>query len=132
MQWLDWDKAMLALAMWREARGETDPQALRAVGHTIYNFAEESKFTVADACEHKLYISSLTYPHDPQLTTWPHYGDPQFAKAMAATDAIFAGKDVDPTMGATHYFNPGMVLPDWASKMVKTVSIGHHDFYKMP
>lgn len=40
----------------------------------------------------------------------------------------------DPSLGATHYFNPFLVLPSWARTLRKTVRIGTtaydaHDFY---
>lgn len=36
----------------------------------------------------------------------------------------------DPTMDATHYFNPRIVLPSWAREMRHTVTIGNHAFYR--
>jgi len=129
--WRDWDRAILALAIWREARGEPDPRlAMRAVAHTIANCARCEEMTIAEMCTHKLYISSLTAPHDPQLGTFPTKTDVQFQLALAIVDNVIGGLDPDPTLSATHYFNPKVVLPSWACRMVKTVSLGNHDFYR--
>lgn len=35
----------------------------------------------------------------------------------------------DRSFGATHYFNPKIVLPTWAHGMTKLVTVGGHDFY---
>ncbi len=42
---------------------------------------------------------------------------------------VYFGMGVDPTNGATHYFMRGL-NPSWSRKMVKTVEIGNHVFYK--
>jgi len=36
----------------------------------------------------------------------------------------------DTTEGATHYFNPKLVTPNWAKKMKKVSSSKFHDYYK--
>ena len=35
----------------------------------------------------------------------------------------------DRSFGATHYFNPKIVLPTWARTMTFLVTVGGHDFY---
>ena len=72
----------------------------------------------------------MTYPHDPQLTVIPHIPDPAFITCYETADLIWEGGDFDLTSGATHYFNPGVVLPSWAAQMTKVASVGHHDFYR--
>lgn len=127
MTWSDWDKALLALVMWREARGE-GREGMRAVGHVVKNrvkFTEWDKVITA-----KWQFSSMAAPGDPQLTVWPQAGDLVFELAMSLAEAIYSGEDADNTNGATHYFNPNVVLPTWAAAMTKVASIGHHDFYK--
>jgi hypothetical protein len=78
--------------------------------------------------EAKWQFSSLTAPDDPMLIQWPADGDPQFELAMSLVTNSPVLPDI--TSGATHYFNPNVVLPSWAAKMTKVASIGHHDFYK--
>ena len=58
----------------------------------------------------------------------PVTGDPQFEIAMNLVTNSPMLPNI--TAGATHYFNPNVVLPSWAAKMTKVASIGHHDFYK--
>lgn len=78
----------------------------------------------------KWQFSSLTAPGDPMLIQWPAAGDPQFAEAINLSEQIYSNTLGDNTNGATHYFNPNVVLPSWAASMTKVASIGHHDFYK--
>jgi len=47
----------------------------------------------------------------------------------AAASAILA-IDLDPTHGATHYYNPSIVTPNWATSLVETAMIGGHRFMK--
>ena len=47
-----------------------------------------------------------------------------------AIDAWAKSATSDLTHGATHYFNPRLAKPSWARKMVKTVTIGSHEFYR--
>ena len=42
---------------------------------------------------------------------------------------VYFGMGTDPTNGATHYFTKDL-SPSWARKMVKTVEIGNHSFWK--
>ncbi len=50
----------------------------------------------------------------------------------AAFDVLEERIRVDFTDGATHYFNPKLANPKWASspKMVKTIRYRDHDFYR--
>lgn len=127
MTWSDWDKTLLALVMWREARGE-GREGMRAVGHVVKN---RVKFTEWDrVIAAKWQFSSMAAPGDPELILWPEAPDPVFETAMSLAEVIYSGEDPDNTNGATHYFNPNVVLPSWAATMTKVASIGHHDFYK--
>ena len=132
MMWKEWEAGLLALAMWREARGEKQDTRLsmRAVGHTIVNYARRTSHTVGDMLRKPLYISSLTDPKDHQLNLYPESLDPQFQLASQIADIILDGSDPDPTGGATHYFNPKQVLPPWAASMTKLTSIENHVFYR--
>lgn len=47
--------------------------------------------------------------------------------ATAAAEVLDGLPDF--TDAATHYFNPDLVLPSWASHLVLKRKIGHHDFY---
>jgi len=47
-----------------------------------------------------------------------------------ASAAWAASETSNLTSGATHYFNPRLANPSWAKRLVKTVRIGGHDFFK--
>lgn len=129
MNWTDWYKAILALVVWREARGEGH-DGMRAVAHVIYNRVQAGHTDWASIIEAKWQFSSLTAPGDPMLVQWPKPPDPAFEDAMSIVDLIYNGNDFDLTYGATHYFNPNVVKPAWAASLTKVASIGHHDFYR--
>ena len=128
MDWDGYNQFLLALVMWREARGE-GPEGMKAVGCVVRNrvksFGAWSLIITA-----KWQFSSLTAPGDPMLIQWPVFQDLQFLEAMAIANGIYNNSIVDNTNGATHYFNPNVVLPKWAATMTKVATIGHHDFYK--
>lgn len=123
MTWSDWSNAILALTLWREARGE-GREGMYAVLCVIRNRGGDLIAQV----EKKWQFSSLTAPGDPMLVQWPLVGDPQFTVSMDLVTNVATLPDI--TNGATHYFNPSVVLPTWAKSMTKVASIGHHDFYR--
>jgi len=125
--WDDYNKALLALTMWREARGE-GREGMYAVGCVVRNRVVANDWELVMA--KKRQFSSLTAPGDAMLVQWPLQGDLPFETAMELAEAIYSGSLPDITEGATHYFNPNVVLPTWAKDMTKIKSIGHHDFYK--
>lgn len=127
MDWNGYNQFLLALVMWREARGE-GPEGMKAVGCVVRNRVHND--TWSQIITAKWQFSSLTAPGDPMLVQWPVQNDPQFLEAMTLAGGIFTGTLIDTTNGATHYFNPNVVLPTWAKSMTKLMSIGHHDFYK--
>jgi len=131
MNWNEFQKWCAALCAWREARGE-GRDGIRAVIHVIKNRCESPKFpnSWAEVVYQPLQFSSMTFGHDPQLCRVPKIPDPEFIDCYDVADLIWNGGDFDLTNGATHYFNPILVLPSWASGMTKVATIGHHDFYK--
>lgn len=130
MNWVDYIYSILSLTAWREARGEGH-EGMRAVAHVIFNRARSQKKSISEVCTARLQFSSLTSPGDPMLIQWPQNNDAQFEDAMSISESIYAGNDVDPTGGATMYANLSVCKPDWDfSKLIKTVQIGHHTFFK--
>lgn len=126
--WEEFDKCSAALCAWREARGE-GRDGIRAVIHVIANRAKLWNKTWPEVIYQHLAFSSMTYGRDPQLCWVPHPPDPVFNDCYEIAELIHGGGDFDLTNGATHYFNPQVVMPEWASAMKKVASIGHHDFY---
>lgn len=135
MMWSDWDKSAMALCIWREAQGEPI-EGQKAIASVILNRLNAQTKSVhhvifaSDILEQKWQFSSMTAVGDPTLITWPHKPNPAFDQIMQIVEMAYNGALVDGTSGATHYFNPAVVLPSWAGKMTKTITIGHHDFYK--
>lgn len=128
MQWADWYRAAMAITAWREARGE-GVTGMRAVMCVIRNRVNGGLGDWDHVITAKWQFSSMTAPKDPELVLWPDSPDQPFEDALQMADGIFDGSTRDITQGATHYFNPGVVLPDWAAKLHKLCTIGHHEFY---
>lgn len=129
MTWDDWYKTALALTMWREARGE-GRTGMRAVGHVIENRVHTGMGDWDHVITKKWAFSSMTAPGDPELVLWPDSPDLVFESAMLLAEDIYNGTDPDITNGATHYFNPHVVLPTWAKSMTLVAEIGNHVFYR--
>lgn len=53
-----------------------------------------------------------------------------FQACYAAACAVVSGAVEDPAHGATHYYNPAVVTPPWASVFVETAVIEHHRFMR--
>ena len=124
MTWQDYESILLALAIWRESRGE--PQETQTwVGWAIRNRAVRQGWwnpsgTLTGALTQALQFSSLTKPGDRQLTTWPTFlrkagsyvPDPSFLQAMNLADQVM-GTDIkkDPTGGADSFFDDSIQPP---------------------
>jgi spore germination cell wall hydrolase CwlJ-like protein len=132
MNWEAYFKALLALVIWREARGEGHT-GMRAVAHVIRNrvLATHLPFQWDDVIERRLQFSSITAPGDPMLVQWPKQPDAQFEDAMQIAESVYNSSDEDPTGGATMYANLHVCHPDWNwSKLTQTAVIGAHTFFK--
>lgn len=129
MIWDEFQKWCAAFCAWREARGEGH-DGIRAVIHVIANRSKYRKRSWAEIVYQPLQFSSMTYPHDVQLSHVPVNPDPQFEDCYAVADLIFSGGDADLTNGADFYFADSIPMPDWAKTMTATAKIGRHNFYK--
>lgn len=133
MNWPDWDKALLALTLWREAQGE-GREGMQAVGCVIRNRAVQG-VPWTTVMSKKWQFSSLTAPGDAMLIRWP-VNDLAFTTAMDLVDGIYNNSLPDNTGGATHYRNPATATSKPfqdavdTGQLIKTVTIGHHDFYR--
>lgn len=125
---MDYQIFIMALCIWREARGE-GYEGMRAVAHVIKNRVTQTK-SIYDVVTERWQFSSMTAKNDPQLDLYPGIEETRFTEAVSICNLVVDESDTDLTQGATHYFNPHVVLPEWASKMTKVASIGNHDFYK--
>lgn len=143
MTWDDYSKTLIALALFREGRGEVasvGKDALRAIGHVIRNRVQAKWGDWDTVITKKNQFSSMSVGGDSQLIVWPDDDKPTdkplFELCMSITDAIFDGSDADLTGGALYYWNAKTATSGWfkqkvdSGEFVKTVTIGHHDFYK--
>jgi len=123
------NRFLLALCIWREARGET-PRGRRLVGATIAN-------RVADPRWPKDYVGVILQPlqfssfnaNDPNAGQFPRVDDPAWTDCVAAADETFEDAP-NPLTTANHYHVIGL-SPAWRddSKIVATEQ--HHVFYHL-
>lgn len=114
------DRFLLALAIWREARGESDTGML-LVGLVILNRALDGKHRwprrVAEVILQPQQFSAFN-PDDPNALLWPRDRDPTWKRAeRAALAAIEASADPTfrhPAAQANHY-HATSVQPRWAT-----------------
>lgn len=140
---------LLALTLWREARGCTHEQK-RAVAHVIANRATAPN--AAKVYGHGIpglvgiliapyQFTSISPPRGSvtslpewiNATTWPVENDPNWAECCQIADDIGQAKDgPDPTNGATHYYTtPIPRVPDWADPAKLTLELGVFRFYRL-
>lgn len=120
------NRFMLALCVWREARGET-PRGRRLVATVIHN-------RVADRRWPKDYVAVIEQPKqfssfnadDPEVTKFPRVDDAQWADCVAAADDTFAA--ATPLTTANHYHVVGL-SPTWRDDAKVVATEGHHVFY---
>lgn len=140
------DYAFLALALWREARGQKDP-GMAAVGCVVRNRVLKNKSTYYAEITKKWAFSSITATGDAQLGLYANVLDNQWHDAQSLAQQIADGKLEDVTGGATLYWNPNGITSDktfalndgtavkfpetWNPAVVsETVRIGAHIFLK--
>lgn len=130
------DREIMTRTVWGEARGE-GPQGMLAVAYTIINRYKSGRWFAGGTL-----AATALMPE--QYSCW-NYHDPSRAKLIdvdndnglyntayqAVAASLIKWPDDDPTLGATHYFNPDVAIPpDWANPPAQlTVKLGHHVFY---
>ena len=123
------DDFMLALCIWREARGE-GPAGMQAVACVIRNRVRARGSSYYAEVTRAWQFSSITAKGDPELGVYPVPNDPQWASIQALVPGIIDGSLADNTGGAQFYYADGIPLPSWAQGMTATVSVGRQHFYK--
>lgn len=132
----DQQLAILALCVYREARGEPLNGKI-AVAKVICNRATDArKRWPSDPVKVILapkQFSSFS-SDDPNVNVFPKTADESAWKDCIAAAACGLAKDrPDPSLGANHYFaHAGGFWPKWAKDMTKkTAVIGRHTFFKL-
>jgi spore germination cell wall hydrolase CwlJ-like protein len=130
------DLALLALAVWREARGEP-VDAKNAVSWVVMNRVKANGWFgkgVVGVLTHPWQFSSLTAPGDPNLIRWPNpvdtASDMVWSECLDAAEGAYNGTSVDTTGGAVNYYSVDIAPPSWTMEMTYVGQIGNFKFYK--
>jgi spore germination cell wall hydrolase CwlJ-like protein len=118
---------MGALTVWREARGEPI-DGKRAIWAVIKNRVKAGWGATVLQVVTARYQFSCFNRDDPNVTKYPDPKDPAWLECLEAVTTN--GPDI--TSGAKWYFNPAIAHPTWADRMIRTLSIGNHDFFREP
>lgn len=102
------DLFMVALCCWREARNQLE-DGMTAVAWVIRNRSLKHQTSPYFEVTKKLQFSSITAPGDTQLSIWPIEADGRWQDALQIAQKVWAGSMVDPTDGATLYYNPDAI-----------------------
>lgn len=122
---------MLALCMWREARG-VGSDGMTAVGCVLRNRVVRQQTSYYVEVTRPWQFSSITAKNDPQLGLYPMLTDNSWALARQIANGISSSSLVDTTDGSTLYYDDSMDFPaTWDKSKVKaTVKIGRLNFFK--
>ncbi len=123
-----------ARTLWAEARGEPE-EGQRAVAHVMVNRVKDGRWgmNLASVCLAPMQFSCWNSRDPNRLSMAKLPDDDTMLMRLAAILASAAtGQDQDPTMGATHYYNPDSVPePDWAKPpAIACGKFGAHLFFK--
>jgi spore germination cell wall hydrolase CwlJ-like protein len=132
-----YDPFLFALAVWREARGES-LQGKLGVAWCIRNRMTDRQMrwpaTPGGVVLQRLQFSCFN-ADDANATKLPAAMDPAWLECCRVVDAVQeAGSEADPTHGANHYHSfPASrpeLWPAWADPAKQTAIVGRFYFYK--
>jgi spore germination cell wall hydrolase CwlJ-like protein len=124
------DTHLLALCIWREARGE-GMLGRRGVGCVVRNRVRHGGFGSGySGVVLKHYQFSSFNATDPNSSKWPTDGTVDWMGCIAEANDVLGGGD-DVTNGALFYFSPPLTAPPHAwGAVIATAHIGNLEFYK--
>jgi len=121
-----------AITVFREAGGEPFAGKV-AVARVIRNRARPEHRpwpdTLEGVCLQKAQFSCWN-PGEPACSRVPIRGTADWACFLDCLRAVEESEILDPTDGATHYYNPKLADPPWAKHLTVIREIGHHRFLK--
>lgn len=119
---------MLALCVWREARGESK-KGKELVAQTILNRTKDKRWpsTIVGVVTQRKQFSSFN-AGDPNALLFPTENDKAWKESVEAAEEIL-GYDTPITL-ANHYHTTG-VAPKWADSTRIVDREGHHIFYRL-
>lgn len=123
---------LLALVIWREARGESI-EAKLGVACVVRNRKTHPGWwghTIIGVITRKWQFTSMTGAGDPNLRQWPMENDPSWRESMDAATDILDVNVSDNTGGATYYHDSRIARPTSWGNVSKTVQFGNLTFYK--
>ena len=127
----DYEHALLALLVWREARGELHPAKV-AVAFSVLNRVAQPKWwgtTLGAVIAKKWQYSSMAAPGDPNLIQYPLPQDLSFQDALYAVNRVLAGAEKNPVPGADSYYDTSIPAPSWAKPEQYVGQVGAFRFY---
>jgi N-acetylmuramoyl-L-alanine amidase len=128
--WKSYQLSLLALAVWREARGE-GPKCMTAVGCAIRNRVKRPTWWGADyigVVTKKWQFSSMAAPGDPQLIRYPQTGDASFEQALQIAEWVINETASNPFPGADSFWDDSIPRPKWATDENIVGKIGRMTF----
>lgn len=131
--WKAYQLTLLALVIWREARG-SGAQAMTAVGCSIRNRVTRPTWWGKDyisVITKKWQYSSIAAPGDPQLITYPQPGDAAFEQALQIAEWVISGTANNPFPGADSYYDDSIPPPKWATKDTFIGKLGRLNFHNL-
>ena len=129
------DLHLIALAIWREARGEPI-EGKRGVAFVIANRVRKPGWWGKDwkSVILKPWQFSSFNSNDPNSSKWPtDDSDPTFNDCLTAAYEAHDGLGADPTSGAFYYHDTSIPFPKaWGeeSQYENTLTVGRLKFYK--
>ena len=137
MQWIDYNRTLLALVIWREARGE-GLEGMRACAHVIANRVREWHKDYSKIITDRNQFTSISVPSDAQTVLWPVRPNSMFEAAMDIASKVYDETDMDITQGALYYANLKVANSPWFQENIVgkpelhpvTAVIGAHTFFK--
>jgi N-acetylmuramoyl-L-alanine amidase len=132
------DVNLLALCIWREARGEVNDAQL-GVGCSIRNRVNNPSWYNHHQGSYRATILmpwqySSFNTNDPNSTKYPDPNDAVWLQCLENASLIINGNCDDNTSGAISYYDKSLDSnpPKWATdgEMIKTVDLGRIHFFK--
>ena len=119
---------ILALAVWREARGESKA-GQRLVAQAIENRVHDPRWpdTYVGVITQHLQFSAFNM-NDPNVVKYPSETDQAWPNCVEAADVVL--NSIEPLTDANHYHSTG-VWPTWARKDREVAREGRHMFYAL-
>lgn len=129
------DPSLIALCVWREARGE-QRLAKRGVAHVIANRVKHPGWWGHDwkSVILKPWQFSSFNSDDPNSDKWPSDDDPSWTDSLSVASGVYLGMDDDVTEGSCYYHDTSMGWPKaWGNEAEyeNVINIGRLKFYRM-